>query len=339
VTERTGRGVPRWFRRTVTVLATIVIVVAGVVVGLSLLPYSPPSATSPGALTPEQAEAGIADLVAKDHADPSVRSECATLDRHPTVPQLGVVLLFHGHTSCPHQFSALADRLAATGYRVLVPRWPEHGVANTLAEPRPVDPQQLADFGMGTTAIALGLDKRTVVGGLAGGATLAMWVAEHNAGVQRVVALTPFLGPVTVPTQVSQAAGNAMRFLPNVDLWWDFSLKDADQVPHYRYPKFATRTMAGLMSIGSTLGTNRTSAYIVYVLNAADGSVDPQTVRALVGRQRDAGDRVTIYEFPVSLGAPPEYVDPEVPDNSIDATFPALVEVFTVGVTGLLSAS
>ena len=273
---------------------TIVVVVAAVVVGLSLLPYNPPSATSPEALTPEQAEAGIADLVAKDHADPSVRSECATLDRHPSVPQLGVVLLFHGYTSCPHQFSALADRLAAAGYRVLVPRWPEHGVANMLAEPRPVDPQQLADFGMGTTAIALGLDKRTVVGGLAGGATLAMWVAEHNAGVQRVVALTPFLGPAAVPTQVSHAAGNLMRFLPNADVWWDFSLKDADQVPPYRYAKYATRTLAGLMSIGSTLGTTRSSAYIVYVLNAADGSVRPadgsRAGRAATGRRRPRDD-------------------------------------------------
>ena len=144
MTERTGRGRPRWLRRTVTALVTIVVAVAAVVVGMNMLPYSPPSATSPGALTPEQAEAGIADLVAKDHADPTVLPECATIDRHPTVPQLGVVLLFHGHTSCPHQFSALADRLAAAGYRVLVPRWPEHGVANMVSEPRPVDPQQLA---------------------------------------------------------------------------------------------------------------------------------------------------------------------------------------------------
>ena len=228
--------------------------------------------------------------------------------------------------------------MAAAGYRVLVPRWPEHGVANMLAEPRPVDPQQLADFGMGTTAIALGLDKRTIVGGLAGGATLAMWVAEHNAGVQRVVALTPFLGPVAVPTPVSHAAGNLMRFLPNVDVWWDFSLKDADQVPPYSYAKYATRTLAGLMSIASTLGTTRSNAYIVHVLNPADESVNPATVRVLVGQQRDAGDRVSIYKFPSSLHAP-HYVDPDDPANRIDATFPALIDLFTAGVTGLLTAS
>lgn len=330
---------PRWLRRTLTIVVTIVAVVAAVLVGLTLLPYSPPAAISPGALTAQQAEAGYADLVTKDRADPSVYPECASLDVRPTVPQLGVILLFHGYSSCPNQFGALAGRLAAAGYRVLVPRWPEHGVAGTPAEPRPVDGQELADFAMRTTAIALGLDQRTVVGGLSGGATLALWAAEHNAGVQRVVALAPFLGPVTVPSPLSRAAGNAMRFTPNLDLWWDPSLEQASPVPRYSYPKFATRSLAVLMTLGATLGTNRTSAYVVYVLNAADGSVDPETVHALVGRQRDAGNRVTTYELPASLHALPGYVDGDDPHNKVEQTFPALVDIFTTGSTSRLTAS
>jgi pimeloyl-ACP methyl ester carboxylesterase len=339
VTERTGRSVPRRLRRTVTVVVTVVAVVAAVLVGLTLLPYNPPAAISPGALTPEQAEAGYAELVSTDRADPAVLPECASLDVRPTAPQQGVVLLFHGYTSCPNQFAALAQRLAEAGYRVLVPRWPEHGVADTLAEPDPVDAQKLADFAMRTTAIALGLDKRTVLGGLSGGATLAMWAAEHNAGVQRVVALAPYLNPVTVPTLLSRAAGNAMRFLPNLDVWWDFSLKEVDQVPRYSYAKFATRSLAVFMTLGSTLGANRTSAYVVYVLNAADGSVDPEAIRTLVGRQRDAGNRVTTYGFPASLHAPPQHVDADDPHNKVDQTFPALVDVFTTGATGRLTAN
>jgi len=339
VTERTGGGRPRWLRRTLTVVVTAALVIAAIAVGLSLLPYNPPVATSPGALTSDQAEASYADLVAKDTADPSVLPECRSRDVRPTVPQQGIVLLYHGYTSCPNQFSAIATTLAEAGYRVLVPRWPEHGVANRDAEPQSVDAQQLADFGMRTTAIALGLDKRTIVGGLSGGATLALWAAEHNAGVQRVVALAPFLNPKAVPNLVSHATGNVMRYVPNIDVWWDFSLKDADQVPRYSYAKFATRSLAGLMTMGSTLGTTRTSAYVVYVLNAADESVDPDLIRALVSRQRDAGNRVTIYEFPASLHAPHEYVDPEDPNNKVPETLPALLDVFTTGTTGRLSAS
>jgi pimeloyl-ACP methyl ester carboxylesterase len=330
--------VPRWLRRTVTVLVTVVLVVAAIVVGLTVLPYSPPVATSPGALTPQQAEAAYADIVAKDHADPTLLPECRSLDVHPTMEEQGVVLLFHGYSSCPNQFSALANRLAATGYRVLVPRWPEHGVANANAEPQPVDSQQLADFGMRTTAIALGLDKRTVVAGLSGGATLALWSAEHNAGVQRVVALAPFLSPTAVPTLLTHATGNAMRYVPNVNVWWDTSRQDAEQVPRYGYAKFASRSVAGLMTLGSTLGTTRTSAYVVYVLNAGDASVDPELVRTLVSRQRDAGNRVTIYEFPASLHVSHEYVDPEDPSNKAEQTFPALIDVLTTGSTGRLTA-
>jgi hypothetical protein len=151
--------------------------------------------------------------------------------------------------------------------------------------------------------------------------------------------VAPFLGPTSVPNLLSHATGNAMRYVPNVNVWWDVALKDADQVPRYSYAKFATRSLAGLMTVGSTLGTTRTSAYVVYVLNAADDSVDPELVRALVSRQRDAGNRVTIYEFPASLQAPHEYVDPEDPHNKVPETFPALLDVFTTGSTALLTAN
>lgn len=328
---------PRWFRRSLTVLVAVVAVLAAVAVGLTVLPDSPPVATSPGALTGEQAEAGYADILAKDAADPAVLPECTSLDVRPTVPQLGVVLLFHGDTGCPHQFAALATRLAATGYRVLVPRWPEHGIAGVTASPDPVEGQELANFAMRTTAIALGLDARTTLGGLSGGATLALWAAEHNAGVQRVVALAPFLGPAVLPSLLNHAARNLMRLAPNFDLWSDFSRRDAEQVPRYDYPRFSTRSLAGLMSLAGTLGVNRTNAFVIHVLNAGDPSVDPTAVRTLVGRQRDAGDLVTVYELPAALHAPARYVDPGDPDNKTEQTFPALVDLFVSGTTGRLT--
>ena len=330
---------PLWVRRTATILVTIIAVVAAVLVGLSFLPYSPPVATSPGALTSEQAEAGYAELVAKDRADITLLPECVSLDVRPTVAQQGVVLLFHDYTSCPNQFAALADRLASAGFRVLVPRWPEHGVANTTAEPAPVDAQDAADFAMRTTALALGIDKRTVVGGFSGGATLALWAAEHNASVQRVVALAPFLAPAAVPAVLAHATANGMRLLPSVDVWSDLSRKEDGQAPRYQYTKFATRSLSGLMTLGSTLGTTRTGAYVVQVVNPADAPADLEAVRALVGRQRDAGNRVTVYELPPSIQAPHDYLNPKDPQNKAEETFPALVEILTTGTTGGFTAS
>jgi hypothetical protein len=93
------------------------------------------------------------------------------------------------------------------------------------------------------------------------------------------------------------------------------------------------------MNLGSTLGTTRTSAYVVQVVNPTDASADPEAVRALVGRQRDAGNRVTVYELPATISAPHEYLDPEDPQNKAGETFPALVEILTTGTTGLLTAS
>jgi hypothetical protein len=48
---------------------------------------------------------------------------------------------------------------------------------------------------------------------------------------------------------------------------------------------------------------------------------------------------VSVYEFPASLHAPDRYVDPDDPDNRIEQTYPALVDLFTTGATGLLTPS
>jgi hypothetical protein len=281
----------------------LVVVAAGVVVGLSVLPYNPPAAISPGALTPEQAEAGTPILVAKDPPTPVCSRVPPPSTSSRRVPQLGVVLLFHGYTSCPNQFCRARAPAGAAGYRVLVPalararRWP-----TADAEPRPVDPQQLADFAMGTTAIAFGIDKRTVVGGLSAGATLALWAAEHNAGVQRVVApRIPFLRlRWPVPPALAPCAGNVMRFLPNSTPGGTSRSVDADPVPRYSYPKFATRSdgrpdecqlhprappaPAPTSSTSSTPPTTRST-------RRRPGARRPATRR---------GDRVTTYEFPAS---------------------------------------
>ena len=48
---------------------------------------------------------------------------------------------------------------------------------------------------------------------------------------------------------------------------------------------------------------------------------------------------MSVYEVPASLHAPHEYVDPDDPANKIEQTFPALVDLFTTGATGLLTPS
>ena len=55
-----------------------------------------------------------------------------------------------------------------------------------------------------------------IVGGLSGGATMALWLGTRRPDLERVVLVAPFLSPRIVPTPLSAAAGHVSRYFPNL---------------------------------------------------------------------------------------------------------------------------
>lgn len=120
----------------------------------------------------------------------------------PPAQSRGTVLLLHGYTAGPWQMPQLCERFNAAGFHCFVPRLPGHG--------------WMTDQGLGTGqkmvsyadryrdydafleqvyAPLFDLQQPVYPIGLSGGANLALRLAERHPEIQRVVAISPFLGP------------------------------------------------------------------------------------------------------------------------------------------------
>ncbi len=116
---------------------------------------------------------------------------------HPQ-PTPKVCLLFHGFTAAPYQFLALAQALFRAGYNVLVPLLPNHGLAGDWGPfslpPLPTEAQTYQTFARDWLQQAQTLGQQVVVGGLAGGATLAAWLTlDQPRAIAKTLLLAPYL--------------------------------------------------------------------------------------------------------------------------------------------------
>lgn len=135
------------------------------------------------------------EAVKADTENPSVRPECrSALLSHGRRSAKAVVLL-HGYTACPSQFTQLARLYFRMGYNVWVPRAPDHGLLDTSAHAR-VRATQLVTYANDAMNVADGLGDEVGVVGISGGAVLATWLAAHRPdAVQRILLLSPFYVP------------------------------------------------------------------------------------------------------------------------------------------------
>jgi carboxylesterase len=119
----------RWFLRVGAALVVLVLLTVGAI-------YAWPLGLDGGAAKPEsstEAQVRIAQAVARDEADPAVTPDCRTQALVHPGRRAKAVLMLHGYTECPAQFSSLAQRYHDQGYNVYVPRAPRHGVTDPKA--------------------------------------------------------------------------------------------------------------------------------------------------------------------------------------------------------------
>lgn len=128
----------------------------------------------------------------------SLRNEqCASLlFLHPQLSGK-VFLLLHGFTAGPYQFATIAQSLFAEGWNVLVPRLPGHGLAGYWSQvsppPMPLHKRIYQEFALRWLKRSRFLGQQIVVGGVAGGATLAAWLGINYAQqIDRICLLSPY---------------------------------------------------------------------------------------------------------------------------------------------------
>src|SRR5829696_7300656 len=125
--------VPKLVRMIIYVLAAAATALAVVLAYLWLAPLGLKPRSSPAPLRDyEAATDGVQRLV--DAEGNTVNPLCHTrLLGHGTKTARAIVI-FHGISNCPHQFTAIAETLYAQGYNVLLARLPRQGMADRLSD-------------------------------------------------------------------------------------------------------------------------------------------------------------------------------------------------------------
>ena len=104
------------------------------------------------------------------------------------------VVLFHGITSCPKQYSEIAKVFHQAGYNVYVPLAPQHGTTKNPEATSDVTLAQLTHYVPDSYSVASGLGESVGFVGISGGADLATWGAQYIDGVSRLLVISPFYG-------------------------------------------------------------------------------------------------------------------------------------------------
>jgi carboxylesterase len=119
----------RWFPRVGAALFLAVLVAVSAI-------YAWPLGLDEGAAHPvsfTEAQTRVAQTVARDEADSAVTAGCRKRALVHPGRAAKAMLMLHGCSECPAQFSSLAERYYDQGYNVFVPRAPRHGVTDPKA--------------------------------------------------------------------------------------------------------------------------------------------------------------------------------------------------------------
>jgi len=169
-------------------------------------------------------------LTARDDADPAIGARMRSVLLEGT-GDVAVVLL-HGLTASPPAWASIAGELNANGATVVSLRLPLHGYADRLSTVLEGLDAELLTADMRTVIAAVArLGKRLVVAGHSLGGTLALQAGATLPGIDRVVAIAPFLGIASLPHELHAALIALIERLPNVFLWWDPILRDRQSMP------------------------------------------------------------------------------------------------------------
>jgi len=198
----------RWVRRAIAAVVALLLAVAVAITVLYAWPLGGDRFENgrPRAIDFAGAAAEAVEMAQKDGADPQVTKECASSVLSHGAKTAKAVLMLHGYTDCPAQYSGLAKHFFDLGYNVYVPRAPRHGVLDRTAH-HGLRADELVTYADEALNVVAGLGDEVGVIGISGGGVLATWLAEFRPDVvQHLLVLSPFYRPAS-----SQAPGFAVQ--------------------------------------------------------------------------------------------------------------------------------
>ncbi len=244
-----------------------------------------------------------------------------------------VIILMHGMTSCPRQFIEFGTLLKEQGYNVLIPRMPYNGYKDLeSSDLRYLTMKDLRDSCTTMVDIAHGLGDSVTYVGLSVGGTMAAWVAQYRADVDRAILMAPaFTVDRHLGVNISKLLMYLLYLLPNL---MTQRFRKGHGSP-FGYHGFATRSLGVMMRFGFSVyeaarKTKPAVQSILVVANAADPSMNNGIIRSLIQRWQKRGlQYCETYEFDASHHLPHDIIGTLNPQQNVALVYPVLLSLIT----------
>jgi pimeloyl-ACP methyl ester carboxylesterase len=284
---------------------------------------------APYPIAPPPTYEDVAARVARRQAtDDSVvaqggRSILLTHDRR--TPRAYVLL--HGFTNSPSQFQAVGERLfAITGDNVYIPRLPRHGEreAPVRALSR-VRADEMTMFADSVVDVARGLGDSVVVVGMSAGGSIAAWIAQWRADVQRAVLIAPALGAGLLSDDHGRELVDIASLIPNITRTTRPDTTRPDMVQGT-----TSHGLAEVLSLGHRVRDQAIQFRprvkdIVFLLNERDHTVSEKASLDLAQQWFDHGATVAVYKFPASAKLPHNVMEQTGRGGNTEMVYPIVM--------------
>lgn len=248
---------------------------------------------------------------------PDIDPRCRSMLLHHGDRTERTLVLFHGFTNCPLQWSVTAAEAHRRGMTVLAPRAPGHG----RADKRPDDlthlsADSLAEWIAGSVDIARGFSDRVTVAGFSFGGVCAGWAARNLDSVDVAMLLAPAYLPYGCPTAAARLLPAAARVLPERYMWWNPVTRERGATSPHTYPQLSRKGIAAVFELGLEAGETPASRKsplrkAVLVLNESDIAVNPRAARqAFEAGIAPLAQQADVRIYPLEQRYPHDLIDP-----------------------------
>jgi carboxylesterase len=244
-----------------------------------------------------------------------------------------VIILIHGFTNCPEQFSEIGRQHFEAGNNVFVPRMPYHGLSDRLTRALvDLEVEGLAAFGDKVIDIAHGLGKKVTVMGVSGSGTLVAWLAQNRADIDYVFAIAPLFGLAFIPSSFTKLFERIALLLPNFFIWWDPRTKANNPYSiYYAYPRYPTRALAQYLQLAMITRVQAEKSppkagKITMIINDAEPAISNAEILRIIRLWRRHGNvDLSEVHFEKEMKLPHDIITPGTPGVPIADIQPRLI--------------
>jgi len=244
-----------------------------------------------------------------------------------------VIVLIHGFTNCPEQFTELGKQYFEAGNNVLIPRMPYHGLTDRMTEALVnLTAENITNFGDRVVDIAHGLGKKVTVMGISGSGTLVAWLAQNRPDLDFAFIIAPLFGLAMIPSVFTKLFERIALLLPNFFLWWDPRTKaDNPYSIYYAYPRYPWRALAEIMRLAMITRAQAQkspplSGNITMIINDAEPAVSNAEIFKLLNLWKKHGKgNLNEYHFEKEMKLPHDIITPGTPGVPIGEIQPRLI--------------